>query len=163
MQQRAKRSLHARLNTWSPTTAHLLFARLARVRREPIPVARSRCACVPRRAVPSCPLAIPFDQPNTWKKRVRLSCCLLPIHYAHAYRPPPNLPPLPDPRTGSACAETTVVDAAVRCCRWSSRRALRSSTRLCGCYGYRVGLDASVCVVACYRVSCDQLHRSVTR
>jgi hypothetical protein len=131
--------------------SHLLFARLARVGREPIPVALSRCACVPRRAVPSCPLAIPFDQPNTWKKRVRLSCCLLPIHYAHAYRSPPDLPPPPDPRTGSAIAKTTVADAAVRCCRWSSGRASRSSTRLCGCYGYRVGLDASICVVACYR------------
>ena len=34
---------------------------------------------------------------------------------------------------------------------------MRSATWLCGCYGYRAGLDANLCVVVCSRISCG-LH-----
>jgi hypothetical protein len=83
--------------------------------------------CVPRRVLPSCPLAIRFDQPRTWKKRA-WTVQLLPAARRRATARCLACDPCDPchPRTGSAFAESIVVDR-VHCLADRAAELLRSA------------------------------------
>jgi len=125
---------------------------LRKSRLEPIPaVSLSRCALRP----PPGPTFLSFSDSIRSTQHVEETCSTVLLPAANQSRSRVRTacelaaPAFSNP---SRCAES--LSSSTACCVADQvGRALRSTTRLCGCYGYRAGLDALLRVLMCSRIA----------